>query len=164
MSGWKTLLFHRTTVRAAQIVIGAIMAIAALAKLGDQGAFAAQIHNFRILPLAAENLVAITLPWIELIAALALVLGVRARSGGILTSAMLAVFTVAVISAVARGLNFQCGCFGTADGTRVGYVKILENFAMLAIALLASVRPVGSRVREASGEVTAGRAMRADLS
>ena len=33
---------------------------------------AQSIHNYRIVPIAAENLMAITLPWIELLAAAAL--------------------------------------------------------------------------------------------
>ena len=37
------------------------------------------------------------------------------------------VFTVVVIAALARGLNIQCGCFGTASGARVGAVKLLPR-------------------------------------
>jgi uncharacterized membrane protein YphA (DoxX/SURF4 family) len=155
MSAVKTFLFHRSTVRVAQIVIGALMGWAALAKLGNLAKFAEQVHNFRVLPIAAENLVAMTLPWIELVAALSLVLGVRARSGGVVVSALLTVFTAGVISAVARGLDFECGCFGTSDATRVGWVKILANLGMLALALLASARPVVPDALERSDAVAA---------
>ena len=134
-------LAHPGLVRLCQIVIGVIFAWAALAKIGDAQGFAAQVHNFRIVPVALENLVAVTLPWIELVAAMALVLNIRARSGALLVLAMLAAFTVAIVVALARGLDIECGCFGTADASRVGFVKVLENMAMLAVACVSSLRP-----------------------
>jgi len=138
LPGW---LSHRRTVRASQILIGLLFAAAALAKLGDLHSFAEQVHNFRILPLALENLAAMVLPWIELITALALVFGVRARSGGAVAALLMALFTASVLIAMARGLDIECGCFGTADATRVGLLKVLENGAMLALALAATQRP-----------------------
>jgi uncharacterized membrane protein YphA (DoxX/SURF4 family) len=134
-------LAHPALVRLCQIVIGLLFAWAALAKIGDAQGFAAQVHNFRLLPVALENIVAVTLPWIELVAAMALVLNIRARSGAMLVFVMLAVFTVAIVAALVRGLDFECGCFGTADASRVGFVKVLENVAMLAVAGVSSLRP-----------------------
>ena len=128
-------------VRASQIVIGVLFAWASLAKLGQLEAFATQVHNFRLVPVALENLVAFTLPWIELLAALALILNVRARSGAVVVTALLSVFTVGVAQAMIRGLDFECGCFGTSDGTRVGMFKILQNLGMLAVAFVATRRP-----------------------
>ena len=134
-------LAHPALVRLCQIVIGVLFAWAALAKIGDAQGFAAQVHNFRMMPVAFENIVAVTLPWIELVAAMALVLNIRARSGALLVFAMLAVFTAAIVVALLRGLDIECGCFGTADASRVGFVKVLENMAMLAVAGVGSLRP-----------------------
>ena len=61
-------LRHPGAIRAAQIVLGILFGWAALAKLADLSAFALQVHNFRLLPIAAENLVAMLLPWVELVA------------------------------------------------------------------------------------------------
>jgi len=124
-------------------VIGSLMAWAALAKLSDVGAFAQQIHNFRIYPFYdfGENLAAMVLPWVELMAALSLILAIRPRAGSLVCATLLGVFTVAVVAAVARGLNVECGCFGTATGSRVG---LAQNLAMLAVAVLGSLRPNGT--------------------
>jgi uncharacterized membrane protein YphA (DoxX/SURF4 family) len=140
MSAPRPLWSHPRTIRAAQCVIGVLMLWAALAKLGDLRSFALQVHNFRILPLALENLVAMTLPWIELLAGLSLVLGTRPRSGAVVAAGLLSVFTVAVGLAILRGLDFECGCFGTADASRVGVVKLAQNLGMLAVAVVSSVR------------------------
>jgi len=141
MAAWKALLSHPRTVRVSQLLIGLIFVVAALAKLGDLHSFADQVHNFRLLPLVLVNRVAMTLPWVELVAGLALVSGVRARSGALIGATLLACFTVAVLVAMGRGLDFECGCFGTADGTRVGLVKVVQNVAMLVLALVGSIRP-----------------------
>ena len=127
-------------IRFCRVAIGVVFIAAALAKIGDAASFAAQIHNYRLLPVAAENLVAILLPWVELIAGLALVLGMQARPGAVLIAVMMVVFTAAVGQAVARGLDFECGCFGTADATRVGGMKLLENLVLTGAAVIASLR------------------------
>jgi len=127
-------------VRLCRIAVGVVFVAAALAKIGDPAAFATQIHHFRLAPASAENAIALFLPWIELLTGLALVLGVRARSGAWLAAGLMVVFTALVASAMARGLNFECGCFGTADATRVGLTKLLENLGLLALSLIASLR------------------------
>jgi putative oxidoreductase len=134
------LLTSRWLVGLCRIAIGVVFVAAALSKIGDPAAFATQIHNFRLAPTALENLVAALLPWVELLAGLALVLHVRARAGAWLALAMMAVFTVAVAIAMARHLDFQCGCFGTMDATRVGAKKLLENLVLTGTALVASLR------------------------
>ncbi len=55
-------------VRLCRIAVGLVMLAAALAKIGDTAAFAAQIHHYRLIPLGADNLLAMTLPWAELLA------------------------------------------------------------------------------------------------
>ncbi|HEX5042594.1 MAG TPA: MauE/DoxX family redox-associated membrane protein [Candidatus Polarisedimenticolaceae bacterium] len=128
-------------IRAAQIVVGVLFGWAALAKLADLSAFALQVHNFRLLPIAAENLVAMLLPWVELVAALALVLGIRARAGAWVAGLLLAVFTLGVASAMARGLDFECGCFGKGSATRVGWGKLAQNLGMLLLAWIGTWKP-----------------------
>jgi putative oxidoreductase len=146
----RRLRLHPLIVRLAQWATGIVFAWAGLAKLGNLPAFALQIHHFRLLPVAAENLVAMVLPWIELVTALALLLHVRARAGAVVAASLLFVMTLAVGSAVARGLDFECGCFGTSDGSRVGTAKLLENLALLAVAWIATRR--ATVIVGASGE------------
>jgi uncharacterized membrane protein YphA (DoxX/SURF4 family) len=136
----RQLLTHPRTIRICQIATGIVLGIAGLAKIGDIASFAEQIHNFRIVPVATENLFAITLPWIELVAALSLVLGLRARAAAMLGLGLFVLFTLAVVAALVRGLDIDCGCFGTADASRVGLVKVAQNLGFVALAAVATLR------------------------
>ncbi len=140
MSAFARLLAAPRTTRIVRIALGLVMLAAALTKIGNPAALATQITHYRVLPVGPENLLAVMLPWIELLAGLALVSGFRARSGAWLALAMLVVFTAAVGQAMARGLDFECGCFGTGDATRVGAAKLIENLALTAAAALAARR------------------------
>jgi uncharacterized membrane protein YphA (DoxX/SURF4 family) len=134
------LLRHPIGVRVCRVALGVLFVWAGLAKLGDPLSFAEQVHNFRLVPVALENLVAMTLPWIELLAGLALMTRVQARAGAATASILMAAFTLGVAIAFARGLDVECGCFGTADASRVGVLKLLENLGMLALGLVGSQR------------------------
>ena len=142
MSALSATVLHPTARRAAQIVAGLIFLAAALPKIADLSGFAASVHNFHmeaVLPMAATNLLAMTIPWVELVAVLALVSGVRPRAGAIVYTVLLAVFTIGVAQALARGLSFECGCFGKAGSATIGAKKLVENLAMIAVGVIASV-------------------------
>lgn len=127
-------------VRLAQLAVGALLAWAALAKIGDVHALAGQIRRFALLPPGSENLLAIVLPWIELTAAASLLLGLRARAGAAVATGLLLIFTVAVGLAMARGLDVACGCFGSTDAARADGTKLAMNLGMLALAALGTRR------------------------
>ena len=128
-----------SVLRVAQITIGCIFIAAALGKIGDVQAFALQIHNFRLAPVWSDNLIAIALPWIELVAGLALLLGIRARAGAAIALMLMLTFTLAVGAAWARGLDFECGCFGKASASRIGARKLVENLGLTLLALIAAL-------------------------
>ena len=143
------VLRHPRVVLVAQIWIGLVFLAAALGKISDPAAFAKQIHYFRLVPMGFENTVAITLPWIELVAALSLLMRAQPRSGAIVTAGLMVMFVVAVTAALARGLDIECGCFGTSDAGRTGVAKLLENIGLLALATIASLKPASRSVTAA---------------
>jgi uncharacterized membrane protein YphA (DoxX/SURF4 family) len=132
---------HPIVVRLCRIAIGLIFIAAALGKLGDLRAFALQVHNYRLAPIWSQNLLAMTLPWIEILAGVALVVGVRARAGAVIVLALMVIFTFAVGAAWARGLDFECGCFGKASAARIGATKFFENIGLIVLALVATLQP-----------------------
>lgn len=124
--GWRYLL---------RLALGVVFIWAALAKIADPGSFSSQIHNFRMLPVALENIFALTLPWVELVAGLALVANIVPRAATQLLGALLVVFMVAIVAALARKLDIDCGCFGTEDAAKTGWVTLGRDVVFLALAV-----------------------------
>lgn len=134
-------LAHPALVRLAQVAIGLVFVAAALAKIGDAPYFTQQVHNFHLAPLWAENLVAMTFPWIELVAGVVLVVGTNRRGAAFVALAFMVFFTVAVASAWARGLDFHCGCFGKSSAASIGAAKFFENVGLTLLAWVAFLQP-----------------------
>ena len=94
-----------------QIALGAIFVAAALPKIADPPGFAHMIYNYRVLPAPLINITALTLPWVEILTGLALILGVWLRPARWLIAAMLVVFMAAIAFNLARNNAIDCGCF-----------------------------------------------------
>lgn len=69
------------------------------------------IYNYRLLPGGLVNALALVLPWVELFAGLALVLGVWKKEAAVTAAVMLVVFIVAIGINLARDHAVDCGCF-----------------------------------------------------
>lgn len=120
----------------ARLVIGIIFIKASLDKVVDPDAFAKSILNYLLVPTPMVNLMALVLPWLELLCGVALVLGIWVRTMALLTGSLLVVFIVAVSLAMAQGLDINCGCFSqTGAGTKVGWPKVFENIGLTILAV-----------------------------
>ena len=155
MSAALRLLRHPGVIRVAQLGVAVVFLAAALGKIGEAGPFARQIGYYRLLPFGLENVLAITLPWIELVAALALLFGYRARAAAMVTAGLMGMFVFVVAAAVARNLDIECGCFGTSDASKVGTAKLIENVGLLALSLIASLGPAARQASVAERQVAA---------
>jgi uncharacterized membrane protein YphA (DoxX/SURF4 family) len=119
-----------------RIALGVLFIMAALPKIVNPHAFAKAVSNYHMLPFVAERLLALLLPPLELVVGVCLVVGVVDAGAALLSFILMAVFTVAVGTALARGLDISCGCFETEGGAKVGLAKIAENVALTLAALL----------------------------
>jgi uncharacterized membrane protein YphA (DoxX/SURF4 family) len=100
-----------------QIGLGLFFVIAALPKIVDPPSFAHMVYNYRIVPGPLVNLMGLTMPWIELLSGLALILGIWKEAGRMIISALLVVFIIAISINLARNNAIDCGCFDvTAAG------------------------------------------------
>jgi putative oxidoreductase len=128
---------------ALRLALGALFVFAGAVKVADPSAFAVEIHNYQLFPVLAPVLAA-TLPAVEIVVGAALLVGPRpwVRAGALVSSALMVVFTVAVGSAVARGINITCGCFGAGSGP-VTWMTVIRDVALLAAsaAILVMMRP-----------------------
>ena len=120
------LLAHPWLTIRVQIALGAIFIIAALPKIDDPPSFAHMIYNYRLAPSPLINISALAMPWVELLAGLALILGVWKAAARTVVAVMLAVFIVAISINLFRDNAIDCGCFNVADRGKTHEQRIFD--------------------------------------
>ena len=105
-------------------------------KISDPSGFARAINNYKLLPFSLINIAALILPWIEMTTGILLIFGIKVKENAFIISTLLGIFTIAIIISLFRGLNIDCGCFGTLSGTKIGFLKLVENISMLLAGIL----------------------------
>ncbi len=114
---------------------------AAAGKILQPAGFVNDIDNYRLLPYLIVSVMAVILPWIELLCGLLLIFGKWLRGASLVLIVLNAVFILAISSALARGLDINCGCFTLLEsGSRVGFVRIVEDIVLLGMSLRVFVR------------------------
>jgi uncharacterized membrane protein YphA (DoxX/SURF4 family) len=131
-----TLLKHSFFTLLLRLVLGFMFLYSGASKLDNPAQFAEAISNYQILPQAFINACAIVVPWLEIASGFAVLTGILLRGGAFLLALLLLVFTCAVGLSVLNGIDISCGCSTPISfAARVGFGKLLENFALLAAAL-----------------------------
>ena len=120
----------------------------AISKIEDPINFLKDIREFHLLPESPPiflNLAAITLPWIEVLCGILLLVGFWLRGASATLLAMLIAFTVAIflraMGIYGEGgilfcdIEFDCGC---GSGPINTCLKLSENLALIALATIAT--------------------------
>jgi putative oxidoreductase len=115
-----------------RIYIGAIFIAASMYKINYPGEFAETIAGYQIVPFWGVHLMALILPWTELICGLMLVLGLRTRAAAVLAGSMLVVFCVAIVATLARGIPIGCGCFTSVEDP-LSWITLLRDLIWLVM-------------------------------
>ena len=115
-----------------RVLIAALLFIAATPKLLDPASFALAVANYRLTSPLGNYAIAMWLPWLECVVALALLVSppMARRGAWLLGIGLSGIFLIAVASAWARGLDIACGCFGGAE--RITHRDVLLRLALLA--------------------------------
>ena len=131
-----------------RIILGIIFIYASYDKILDPAAFSKNIHNFHITDnfVWVENLVALILPWLELIVGVFLIFGVFLEGTTSITIGLYIFFIIILSQAVFRGIDVHCGCFKTEADTgvtdlRMELIKrIGEDFVLLVMAFIIKLK------------------------
>lgn len=141
-------------------LLGRLMVGAALAYSGTLKAaapaeeFAIVIEAYGILPLSMIPSVSALLPWAEVLAGFALILGFLVKPAAAAAGAMLLAFEFALIYAQARGLDLgSCGCFGPEIHLTPLQASMLD---LLLLSAAAAAFGAGSRLLSLDNWVKAG--------
>jgi len=137
-AGWATLL--------ARLLLGAVFLYASFDKIANPGAFAKAVYNYQILPDSMVNLVAVILPWMELLLGVCLVAGFWLPGASMISTGLLIVFVSAMAYNEIRGLDVHCGCFSTepAEGSG-GLPPLIRDSLFIVVSGFLTARVFFSR-------------------
>ena len=144
----KDLLANSRVQLGLRLLLGAFFVYASLDKIASPPAFAKAVYQWQVGGPVPSNLVAVTLPWIELLAGLLLIVGTWKREAALVIALLLVVFLVAAGSVMARGIDVQnCGCVSLAKNAApsawppawmkgVGWFLVTRNLLLLGAAIV----------------------------
>ena len=120
-----------------RIFLGFLFIYASLEKILQPEEFAKQVGYYKALPIGLENLLAIVLPWTELIVGICLLAGLFVDGAALLSIIMMLVFILAISQAMLRGIDITCGCFKvSADSEKLGLHTIIRDIIFLIMSFV----------------------------
>jgi len=122
---------------ASRWILGLTFIYASYNKILFPADFAKIIYGYDLFPNVLINLIAIILPFLELAAALALIIGVYTRSAVTIVNALLVAFIILLSINLIRGHEFNCGCFQlqNSENNVSSQTTIIRDIFYLALGL-----------------------------
>jgi uncharacterized membrane protein YphA (DoxX/SURF4 family) len=139
----KKVLLHPLVVWGCRLIVAAVLIFAAVQKIWMPLEFARLIREYHLLPDQVLNLVAVILPWLEIVCGLSFLSGLWLMGTAAMLTALNSIFVFAIsyrawliMSSTGVGffdLSYDCGC-----GFGVVYIptKILENLLLAGVGLI----------------------------
>ncbi|MDO3377351.1 MauE/DoxX family redox-associated membrane protein [Geoalkalibacter halelectricus] len=127
----KSLIYHL-----ARLSLGGIFVYAGWIKAVDVTAFAGSVANYQILPYSWNFLVAATLPYVEILAGVLLLLNQRVRPAALVIGGLNLVFIIVLATVIARGLDIDCGCFNPGgEGTTTAFEALVRDLGIMVLVV-----------------------------
>ena len=130
---------------ASRIILGGVFSVAGATKIPNPGSLAAAIRSYELpLPEWFVSLSARALPYLEVLLGLYLLAGLFTRTSAWATNALTTLFFLALLQGAARGLEIDCGCFGSSAGeTSNLWLAAARDLGLLALGLHLALAPRG---------------------
>lgn len=129
----------------ARLVLGGVWLWAGLAKLPHPQTSISAVRAYQLLPTGLAETVGHVLPWLEVVVGGCLVLGLLLRFTGVVSGLLLVAFVIGMISVWSRGIEIDCGCFGSGgpnpDASKQYPWEIARDVGLLALSLFLVWRP-----------------------
>ena len=113
------------------IVFGCLLLLSSITKLQNSYAFLATLDQYELLGPRVVPVVAILLPFVELMLGACLIVGVARRAAWILVAVLFTIFVGVLASVAYRGLHTTCGCFGPLDSSDVTWTTVGHSAILL---------------------------------
>ncbi|MEA1934879.1 MAG: MauE/DoxX family redox-associated membrane protein [Thermodesulfobacteriota bacterium] len=131
------LVCHRWVRLVVRWILGGSFVYASFHKIVDPAGFAKIVYGYYLFPDYSINLIAIIVPFLEFFPGLALIFGIYLRSAAIIINSMLLSFIVILSINIARGHEFDCGCFsfGEAGHTSAAVQLLVRDIFLFVLGV-----------------------------
>jgi len=119
-----------------RVGLGCMLIYSSLPKLRQPYDFLSSVYQYELVGPKLGMLIAMTLPWLELLVGICLVGGIFVSGALLAVATMGLIFTYVLASALYRGLDISCGCFG-ASGAAISHWTLIRAIAILLLSLSA---------------------------
>jgi len=133
--------------------LGCLFLWSSLPKIRQPYDFLSSVYNYELVGPKLGMLTAMTLPWLELLVGICLVGGIFVSGALLVSVGMAAMFTFVLTSALYRGLQISCGCFGT-NAEIIGYSTLIRALVILLFSIAAYISLVRLRTSNLKPEKT----------
>jgi peroxiredoxin/uncharacterized membrane protein YphA (DoxX/SURF4 family) len=123
----------------ARLILAVVFGVAGIAKAADLDGSRRAVASFGI-PGGLAAPLGLTLPFAEILIAVALIPLASAWVGAIAALAVLLIFTIGIAVNLARGNSPDCHCFGQLHSEPVGWSTLARNIVLIAVAGLILVQ------------------------
>ncbi len=128
------MICHKTVLWVFRLVVGGVFIWAGLLKILGPLEFAQDIANYRVFSRDISFVIAIVLPWIEILCGVLVILGIFRTTSSLVLSGLLVAFLVLITATILRRIDVECGCFGSL-GRRVDFLLLLTDSILLYLTL-----------------------------
>lgn len=115
-----------------RLTIGAAFIYAGWLKAQDPLGFADSVASFAILPSRLVSPFALAMPMFEIGAGFLLIIGWPRRIGALALLMLTGIFCIALVAAIARGLQVNCGCFGPSASNTNPWIDLIRDLLTVA--------------------------------
>lgn len=115
--------------------LGCLFLYSSLPKIRQPYDFLSAVYGYELVGPQMGLLVAMVLPWAELLTGVCLLGGVFVPGALLASAGMSALFTVVIGWALYQGLQISCGCFG-AEASRITLLTLMRAVGVLLLSLL----------------------------
>lgn len=122
-----------------RLFLGGIFIYAGTAKVTNPMQFAAAVEGYQLISTELVIWVVKILPWVEIVLGAVLLLGFKIRYTAGLAGTVMAFFIGVMSLTYLRGLEVECGCFGT--GEKISLFTLVREALFLVPALFLVIRP-----------------------
>jgi putative oxidoreductase len=131
--------------------LGIVLLYGGVSKIRHPYDFLSAVYAYQILAPTTGLILASLLPWLEVITGGCLICGVMLPGASLISTALGVLLTIATASALARGLEINCGCFGPATSSTISPAIVSRSAgfliasASLFLLLKAARRPLATQ-------------------